>query len=69
MYDVIAGAKGLEWSHYLTPGQARARFPTLCSHRKGDGASLKGAIVYHDGQVGCGWQADEQKAAVKTVVW
>ena len=31
--------------------QALARFPTLCSHRH-DGTSLKGAIVYHDGQVG-----------------
>ena len=30
--------------------QALSRFPTLCSHRKGDGQSLKGAIVYHDGQ-------------------
>ena len=29
--------------------QALARFPTLCSHRH-DGTSLKGAIVYHDGQ-------------------
>ena len=32
------------------PLQALSRFPTLCSHRKGDGQSLKGAIVYHDGQ-------------------
>lgn len=50
MYDLIAGAQGLEWCRYLTPSQALSRFPTLCSHRKGDGSSLKGAIVYHDGQ-------------------
>lgn len=49
MYDVIAGSKGLEWCRYLTPAQSLSRFPTLCSHRS-DGTSLKGAIVYHDGQ-------------------
>ncbi|PSC72023.1 glycerol-3-phosphate dehydrogenase mitochondrial-like [Micractinium conductrix] len=49
MYDVIAGSQGLEWCRYLTPSQALSRFPTLCSHRR-DGKSLKGAIMYHDGQ-------------------
>ncbi|KAL4440446.1 hypothetical protein ABPG75_003447 [Micractinium tetrahymenae] len=49
MYDLIAGSEGLEWCRYLTPAQALSRFPTLCSHRA-DGKSLKGAIVYHDGQ-------------------
>lgn len=29
--------------------QSLSRFPTLAEHRK-DGRSLKGAIVYHDGQ-------------------
>ncbi|EFN54037.1 hypothetical protein CHLNCDRAFT_136099 [Chlorella variabilis] len=48
-YDLIAGSEGLEWCRYLTPSQALSRFPTLCSHRR-DGAALKGAIVYHDGQ-------------------
>ena len=26
LYDVIAGSQGLEWSRYLTPGQARGEW-------------------------------------------
>lgn len=48
-YDIIAGSAGLEWCRYLTPSQSMSRFPTLAEHRR-DGKSLKGAIVYHDGQ-------------------
>jgi glycerol-3-phosphate dehydrogenase len=49
-YDMVAGTRALHWSHYLTPSAAKSRFPTLCSHRKEDGNTLKGAIVYSDGQ-------------------
>ena len=48
-YDLVAGARALAWSHYEPPSKAKSQFPTLCSHRK-DGTSLKGVVVYYDGQ-------------------
>lgn len=49
-YDLLAGTRSLDWSHYVTPTAAREQFPTLCNHRKADHESLKGVIVYSDGQ-------------------
>lgn len=49
MYDAIAGARALSWSYYLGPRKSRAQFPTMAESRP-DGASLKGTIVYYDGQ-------------------
>lgn len=49
IYDLLAGSKSLQWSYYLSPSASLLRFPTLCYARK-DGESLKGTIVYHDGQ-------------------
>ena len=43
-YDLVAGARALSWSHYLSPGKAKASFPTLCNERKGDGKHLKGTV-------------------------
>ena len=48
-YDLVAGARALAWSHYESPSKAKSQFPTLCSHRS-DGKSLKGVVVYYDGQ-------------------
>lgn len=49
MYDLVAGTQGLTLSRYVTPGEARRQFPTLSPTRE-DGATLKGTIVYYDGQ-------------------
>ncbi|KAG7670407.1 hypothetical protein Ndes2526A_g00159 [Nannochloris sp. 'desiccata'] len=49
MYDLVAGARALAWSHYETPFKAKSQFPTLCAHRA-DGKTLKGVIMYYDGQ-------------------
>lgn len=42
-YDLVAGARNLSWSHFLSPGKAKASFPTLCDSRK-DGKKLKGTV-------------------------
>lgn len=51
MYDLVAYASGsgLGLSRFVSTGEAKRLFPTLAHHRA-DGASLKGTIVYYDGQ-------------------
>ena len=49
-YDLVAGASGLTMSGFRTAAESLALFPTLAAVRKEDGASLKGTIVYRDGQ-------------------
>jgi glycerol-3-phosphate dehydrogenase len=44
MYDVLAGAQGLEGSYYMPKAKATALFPLLRRD------NLKGALVYYDGQ-------------------
>ncbi|CAD7700818.1 unnamed protein product [Ostreobium quekettii] len=48
-YDLVAGVKALSWSRYVTPHESRRLFPTLAPKRS-DGSSMKGTIVYYDGQ-------------------
>ena len=50
-YDAVAGGRGggLTRSRFVSAREARTRFPTLAPAGPG-GASLKGAIVYSDGQ-------------------
>ena len=44
MYDLVAGGKGVgAISHYVSPRQSLAAFPTLAARRQ-DGASLKGTV-------------------------
>ncbi|GAB4813967.1 hypothetical protein N2152v2_001013 [Parachlorella kessleri] len=51
MYDLVAWGHTLgPWSHYVSRRQSLATFPTLCAERHQDGSSLKGTIVYYDGQ-------------------
>lgn len=52
-YDLVAGAAGLTWSSFVTSHSARSLFPPLATVRSGDpeSASLKGGIVYYDGQM------------------
>lgn len=49
MYDLVAATKGLTWSHYVSATESLRRFPTLAATHD-NGASLKGTIVYYDGQ-------------------
>jgi glycerol-3-phosphate dehydrogenase len=49
-YDLVAGTRALSWSHFVPPARAKAAFPTLCESRHTDDRSLKGTIVYYDGQ-------------------
>lgn len=50
LYDVVAAGKSVGGlSHYVSPSQSLASFPTLAPQRQ-DGDSLKGTIVYYDGQ-------------------
>ncbi|KFM25847.1 Glycerol-3-phosphate dehydrogenase SDP6, mitochondrial [Auxenochlorella protothecoides] len=49
LYDAVAGGKALSWSYYLGPTKSRAQFPTMAGDRP-DGKTLKGTIVYYDGQ-------------------
>ncbi|KAK9916103.1 hypothetical protein WJX75_008612 [Coccomyxa subellipsoidea] len=48
-YDLVAGTQGLTLSRYTTPAESRRQFPTLAEHGP-DKKSLKGTIVYYDGQ-------------------
>jgi len=48
-YDVIAGFKNIAWSKILTPSESMRRLPTLADTRD-DGYSLKGSVLYYDGQ-------------------
>ena len=45
MYDFVSGKRVLKNSYYISKAQALERFPMLKNE------SLKGAIVYYDGQV------------------
>ena len=49
-YDLVAGTSGLTMSGFRTAAESLAVFPTLAAVRETDGASLKGTIVYRDGQ-------------------
>lgn len=44
LYDLLAGAEGLEASYYLPRAKALQQFPTL------DGNKMVGGLVYYDGQ-------------------
>jgi glycerol-3-phosphate dehydrogenase len=52
-YDflAIAGNGALYMSKFLSAAEARRQFPTLSARRGRDGATLKGSIVYYDGQM------------------
>jgi glycerol-3-phosphate dehydrogenase len=48
-YDAVAGTAGLTMSRFVSAAEARRQFPTLAEKGPG-GHSLKGTIVYYDGQ-------------------
>ena len=48
-YDAVAGTAGLTMSRFVSSAEARRQFPTLAAKGPG-GHSLKGTIIYHDGQ-------------------
>lgn len=52
-YDflAVAGNGALYMSKFLSAAEARRQFPTLSARRGRDGATLKGSIVYYDGQM------------------
>ncbi|KAF7820173.1 glycerol-3-phosphate dehydrogenase SDP6, mitochondrial [Senna tora] len=49
MYDLVAGARLLHLSRYYSAKESVALFPTLA--REGKGRSLRGTVVYYDGQM------------------
>ena len=49
LYDLVAGARLLHLSRYYSAQESVELFPTLA--RKGNGRSLKGTVVYYDGQM------------------
>ncbi|XP_062092032.1 glycerol-3-phosphate dehydrogenase SDP6, mitochondrial isoform X2 [Humulus lupulus] len=49
LYDLVAGAKLLHLSRYYSAQESVELFPTLA--RKGKDRSLKGTVVYYDGQM------------------
>lgn len=48
-YDAVAGSQGLTLSRFVSPRESQRQFPTLAGHHDG-GRTLKGTVVYHDGQ-------------------
>jgi glycerol-3-phosphate dehydrogenase len=50
LYDLVAGPRGLTWSYVMPADRAHRLFPTLALNRRDDHRSLKGTIVYYDGQ-------------------
>jgi len=50
MYDLVAGSRALTWSYFMSAKESQRLFPTLSQQRKDDHRSLKGTIVYYDGQ-------------------
>eukprot|EP00884_Botryococcus_braunii_P011342 jgi/Botrbrau1/20208/Bobra.31_1s0005.1 len=48
-YDLVAGTQGLTMSRFVTSRESRREFPTLAARGPG-GYSLKGTILYYDGQ-------------------
>ncbi|XP_020584931.1 glycerol-3-phosphate dehydrogenase SDP6, mitochondrial isoform X2 [Phalaenopsis equestris] len=49
MYDLVAGRRMLHLSRYYSVDESIGLFPTLA--RKGHNRSLKGTVVYYDGQM------------------
>ncbi|CAG9460486.1 unnamed protein product [Pedinophyceae sp. YPF-701] len=49
LYDLIAGTRALTWSSFVSSRESLRRFPTLRAEHS-DGRSLKGTIMYYDGQ-------------------
>ena len=49
LYDLVAGARLLHLSRYYSAQESIELFPTLT--RIGDNKSLKGTVVYYDGQM------------------
>lgn len=49
LYDLVAGARLLHLSRYYSAQESVELFPTLA--RKGKDRSLKGTVVYYDGQM------------------
>ncbi|CAO2817561.1 unnamed protein product [Amaranthus hypochondriacus] len=49
LYDLVAGARLLHLSRYYSAQESIELFPTLT--RMGDNKSLKGTVVYYDGQM------------------
>lgn len=49
MYDLVAGRHLLHLSRYYSAQESSELFPTLA--RKGNDRSLKGTVVYYDGQM------------------
>lgn len=49
MYDLVAGRQMLHLSRYYSAEESVELFPTLA--RQGHGRSLKGTVVYYDGQM------------------
>ena len=49
MYDLVAGSRLLHLSRYYSAQESVELFPTLA--RNGQGRSLKGTVVYYDGQM------------------
>jgi len=49
MYDLVAWSQGLTMSRYMSPSESYRVFPTLAPMDH-EGRSLKGTIVYYDGQ-------------------
>lgn len=48
-YDAVAGTAGLTMSRFVSAAESRRQFPTLAGRGPG-GHSLKGTIIYYDGQ-------------------
>ncbi|KAK9832160.1 hypothetical protein WJX74_001006 [Apatococcus lobatus] len=48
-YDLVAGSQGLTMSRFASHKESHRQFPTLAEHQP-TGESLKGTIVYYDGQ-------------------
>lgn len=49
MYDLVAGSRLLHLSRYYSAQESAELFPTLA--RKGNDRTLKGTVVYYDGQM------------------
>ena len=49
LYDLVAGSGGLAGSHFVSAAASRRGFPTL-SDADSQGRSLKGTVMYYDGQ-------------------
>lgn len=49
LYDLVAGRRMLHLSRYYSVNESVELFPTLA--RKGQDRSLKGTVVYYDGQM------------------